>query len=118
MSRDEDPAARFPKDGEILNLEEACTLLRVSSKTLAKALRVEDIPARKIGREWKFSRQALIAWVGSGKARDYARQEEAAEKAGEAPSLKAPSRAEPYSLPAHRSAHRVRGRDTFSVDED
>ena len=34
----------------------------------------EDLPARKIGREWKFSRQALIEWVGSGRSRDFYRE--------------------------------------------
>ena len=29
------------------------------------------MPARKIGREWKFSRQALIEWVGSGRSGDF-----------------------------------------------
>jgi excisionase family DNA binding protein len=61
---------------EILNLDEACELLRVSSKTLAKVLRTEDLPARKIGREWRFSRTALIEWVGRGRGVDYSRVDE------------------------------------------
>jgi len=56
---------------EILTIDEACALLGVSAKTFAKILREEDIPGRKIGREWKFSRQALIDWVGSGRAMDF-----------------------------------------------
>ena len=56
---------------EILNIDEACKLLGVSAKTLAKILRESDIPGRKIGREWKFSRQALIDWVGEARARDF-----------------------------------------------
>ena len=35
-------------------------------KTFNKVLHSENIPARKIGREWKFSRRALIDWVGDG----------------------------------------------------
>lgn len=53
-------------DREILNIEEAAQLLGVSVKTFNKVLHSQRIPARKIGREWKFSRQALIDWVGSG----------------------------------------------------
>ena len=45
-------------DSEILNIEEAAALLGVSVKTFNKVLHSEDVPARKIGREWKFSRQA------------------------------------------------------------
>jgi excisionase family DNA binding protein len=51
---------------EILTIDEAAALLGVSVKTFNKVLHSERIPARKIGREWKFSRQALIDWVGSG----------------------------------------------------
>lgn len=55
-------------DREILNIEEAAQLLGVSVKTFNKVLHSERMPARKIGREWKFSRQALIHWVGSGRS--------------------------------------------------
>ena len=57
-----------PRD--ILNIDEAAELLGVSLKTFNKVLHSEDMPARKIGREWKFSRKALIEWVGSGRSRD------------------------------------------------
>lgn len=58
-----------PRD--ILNIDEAAELLGVSVKTFNKVLHTENIPARKIGREWKFSRAALIAWVGSGRSQDF-----------------------------------------------
>jgi len=61
-------------DREILNIEEAAALLGVSIKTFNKVLHSEDMPARKIGREWKFSRRALIDWVGSGQNRDFYRE--------------------------------------------
>ena len=57
--------------GEILNVEEAAALLGVSVKTFIKVLHTQDLPARKIGREWKFSRRALIDWIGSGRSSDY-----------------------------------------------
>jgi len=55
-------------DRDILNLEEAAALLGVSVKTFNKVLHGQSIPGRKIGREWKFSRQALIDWVGAGRS--------------------------------------------------
>jgi len=58
-------------DREILNISEAAELLGVSPKTFNKVLRTEPLPARKIGREWKFSRQALIDWLGAGVSTDY-----------------------------------------------
>ena len=69
------PAVPSPNgDRDILNIEEAAQLLGVSIKTFNKVLHGEDMPARKIGREWKFSRQALIDWVGNGRSRDFYRE--------------------------------------------
>jgi len=62
------------RDPEILNIEEAARLLGVSVKTFNKVLHSQELPARKIGREWKFSRQALIDWVGSGRSGDFYRE--------------------------------------------
>ena len=59
---------------EILTIEEAAALLGVSVKTFNKVLHSESIPARKIGREWKFSRQALIEWVGNGRSQAFYRE--------------------------------------------
>lgn len=63
-------------DNDILNLDQAIDFLGVSEKTLIKLLREEHIPARKIGREWRFSRQALINWIASGDSIDYINQSE------------------------------------------
>ena len=58
---------------EVLTIEEAAELLGVSVKTFNKVLHSENIPGRKIGREWKFSRQALIDWIGKGRSDDFYR---------------------------------------------
>lgn len=58
-------------DNSILNVEQAVEFLGVSEKTLIKLLREEHIPARKIGREWRFSKEALIKWLSSGDSRNY-----------------------------------------------
>lgn len=60
---------------DILTIEEAAELLGVSVKTFNKVLHTQDLPARKIGREWKFSRQALIDWVASGRSKDFYHQQ-------------------------------------------
>jgi excisionase family DNA binding protein len=61
-------------DRDILNIDEAAALLGVSVKTFNKVLHTENLPARKIGREWKFSRAALISWVGDGRSMDFYRE--------------------------------------------
>lgn len=63
-------------NNDILNLEQAIEFLGVSEKTLIKLLREEHIPARKIGREWRFSREALINWIASGDSTNYINQNE------------------------------------------
>lgn len=62
-------------DREILNLEEAAELFGVSIKTFIKLLKEEKVPARKIGREWRFSRKALIDWLSSGDSQAYSASE-------------------------------------------
>ena len=61
-------------DRDIMNIEEAAQLLGVSVKTFNKVLHTQSIPARKIGREWKFSRQALIDWIGHGRSDQFYRE--------------------------------------------
>ncbi len=63
-------------ENEVLTLEEASQLFQVSSKTFLKLLREENIPARKIGREWRFSRTALLNWMAEGASHDYVSVEE------------------------------------------
>ena len=58
-------------DQEILNIDGAAAFLGVSVKTFSKVLREGDVPGRKVGREWKFSRQALIDWIGSSRSAEF-----------------------------------------------
>lgn len=62
-------------DKEILNMEEAAELFNVSVKTFIKLLKEEKVPARKIGREWRFSRNALVEWLSSGDSQAYSSSE-------------------------------------------
>lgn len=60
---------------EILNMEEAAELFSVSVKTFIKLLKEEKVPARKIGREWRFSKKALVDWLASGDSQAYSASE-------------------------------------------
>lgn len=62
-------------DREILNMDEAAELFGVSVKTFIKLLKEEKVPARKIGREWRFSRRALVEWLSSGDSQSYSSSE-------------------------------------------
>lgn len=50
-------------DENILTLDEAVSFLKVSKSTLYKLLESGRIPARKIGRRWRFSRTDLEEWL-------------------------------------------------------
>ncbi len=47
----------------ILTLSEAAGFIRVSEKTLGEMARTRRIPSQKVGREWRFLRSALEAWL-------------------------------------------------------
>ena len=53
-------------ENELLTLEQACELLNVSERTMIKLLREDHLPARKIGREWRFNKKALLEWIVTG----------------------------------------------------
>lgn len=50
---------------EVLTLEEAATLLRVKDAELSEAVERGDVPGRRIGTQWRFSRAALLAWLAA-----------------------------------------------------
>jgi excisionase family DNA binding protein len=57
-------------DKKILDVEGAAILLGVSTTTIYNLARKGEIPATRVGREWRFSRTNLIQWVANGAAAD------------------------------------------------
>src|SRR4051795_9975218 len=45
---------------EVLDAEQASALLRVTVQTVLKESRLGLLPGVKVGREWRYSRQALM----------------------------------------------------------
>ncbi len=50
--------------GEVLTLDEAARYLRVSPQEVDHLATRGDLPAKKIGEQWRFSRSAITAWLG------------------------------------------------------
>ena len=50
-------------DQEVLDADAAAELLDIHLVTLRRLALAGRIPARKCGREWRFSRQALHNWL-------------------------------------------------------
>jgi excisionase family DNA binding protein len=51
---------------EVLNVKEAADLLEVSVWTVRGMAHNRELPARKVGRAWRFSRQALLDYLAGG----------------------------------------------------
>lgn len=49
-------------------LEELATYLGVTKDTIRNWIRKTDIPAHKIGRQWKFKLSEIEEWIKSGKS--------------------------------------------------
>ena len=54
----------FPSDDPVvLTVDEAAELLRIDPKKLVKLAAAGDVPGRKLGDEWRFSRSGLLNWL-------------------------------------------------------
>ena len=106
-------------DHEILNIDGAAAFLGVSVKTFSKVLREGDVPGRKVGREWKFSRQALIDWIGSSRSRAFLDGNEAEPAPAEPTGTPSPTRraTRPAARRSGGTARRRKATDDFSVDD-
>jgi excisionase family DNA binding protein len=54
--------AKEPKS-ELMTAEETCRYLKITSRTLYRYLRSRQIPAFKLGKEWRFVRSDLEQWI-------------------------------------------------------
>jgi excisionase family DNA binding protein len=51
---------------EVLSLEDAAELLQVAAEDVRALADAGEIPGRKIGETWRFSRVAVLGWLGNG----------------------------------------------------
>lgn len=51
---------------EILTLDEAAELLRVTRRTMRQLAQAGAVPGRHVGKAWRFSRRALLDFVTRG----------------------------------------------------
>ncbi len=60
---------------EVMNVEEVADLLRVSNQTVYNLARSGKLPAAKVGREWRFRRDEILAVLSKGCKEEGASQE-------------------------------------------
>jgi excisionase family DNA binding protein len=49
--------------GEVLTLEDAARLLRAEPGDVLALIEAGDLPARRLGQDWRLSRTAVLAWL-------------------------------------------------------
>jgi excisionase family DNA binding protein len=54
------------RDDEVLNLGEVASMLKLSSDAVLARVEDGNLPARRFGTEWRFSRLAVLAWLADG----------------------------------------------------
>ena len=53
-----------PADVEVLTLEQAAALLQTPDDAVRELAAGGELPGREVGGEWRFSRAAILAWLG------------------------------------------------------
>ena len=53
----------------LLTLPEAAELLHVSTRTLQRMIRRKDLPAFKVGGQWRVRESQLTSWIEGREAR-------------------------------------------------
>jgi excisionase family DNA binding protein len=51
---------------DVLTLEEVAELLSVELEAVARLARSGELPGRRIGEHWRFSRRAVLVWLAAG----------------------------------------------------
>lgn len=49
---------------EVMTVEETAALLKLDDSAVLTAAQQGDLPGRKIDGHWRFSRRAVLAWLG------------------------------------------------------
>ena len=55
---------------EVLTLEELATLLKVPAAAVRSRAEAGELPGRRFGKEWRFARMAVLAWLANGESQD------------------------------------------------
>jgi len=63
-ANDEHPATAT--NDAVLDVEETARMLRVGRNTIYELVGRNEIPHRRLGKQIRFSRDALMSWLGGG----------------------------------------------------
>lgn len=60
-----DTRSRPANEIEVLTLEEVASLLGVTAGDVAASIDADSLPGRRIGDKWRFSKAAVLLWLGT-----------------------------------------------------
>ncbi|HTJ17789.1 MAG TPA: helix-turn-helix domain-containing protein [Steroidobacteraceae bacterium] len=55
-----------PEGAEVFTLQQAAAFLQTSPHTLMKRAATGELPGRRLGSEWRFTRTDLLNWISNG----------------------------------------------------
>ena len=58
------------KPGDVLTIEELSAYLKVPKSTLYKLVREGKVPSQKVGRHWRFRKEAIDRWLDETRAEE------------------------------------------------
>ena len=58
-----------PKIGVVLTVDELAEYLKIPKSTLYKIAKEGKIPGQKVGRHWRFRKEAIDRWLDETQAR-------------------------------------------------
>jgi excisionase family DNA binding protein len=62
-------AAAEAREPDVLTVEQLAQLLQVDERTVRSLAAKGELPGRRIGRHWRFSRQAVLDWLANPERR-------------------------------------------------
>ena len=58
-----------PRPQDVMTVDEVCRYLRIPKSTLYKLAQEGKLPCQKVGRHWRFRKEALDRWLEEGDTR-------------------------------------------------
>jgi excisionase family DNA binding protein len=58
------------KPGAVMTIEELSAYLKIPKSTLYKLVREGKVPSQKVGRHWRFRKEAIDRWLDETRAEE------------------------------------------------
>lgn len=56
---------------DVMTIEQLCSYLQLSRSTLYKLAQEGKVPGQKVGKHWRFSKDAIDRWLQTGTSQDH-----------------------------------------------